>query len=63
MTKLIPDERCDKCDGPLVPPEIAPMGRRSTSDLERPDYVCLLCRRGFYWRGNPPRLVVGLPAE
>jgi len=53
MTKLIPDNRCESCNGLLVPPAITDWASIHASA----DYVCLQCARPYNWRGQPPRLV------
>ena len=59
MTNQIPEHPCEKCGGPLVPPELAPP-RYAYDASDPPDYVCVACRLRYYWVGNPPALVMAL---
>jgi hypothetical protein len=57
MTSLTPSERCEACDGFLVPPELLDPTEQTALSEIKPDYVCIRCQRPYCWRGNPPRLV------
>jgi hypothetical protein len=57
MTRLSPDEICERCGSPLYPPQLAPdMKIAATAD-----YVCLNCGRAYKRTGNPPKLTILSP--
>jgi hypothetical protein len=59
MTGLSGHQKCESCDGLLVPPIIAPGFRVP----EGTDYVCLTCGRPYRWVGDPPRLMTVVSGE
>jgi uncharacterized protein with PIN domain len=61
MTRLVPDKRCDICGGLLAPAKLfspTTVETEPAADRERPEYVCIECLRVYYWRENPPGLVM-----
>jgi uncharacterized protein with PIN domain len=56
MTKLVADQKCERCNGMLVPPEVQPPIITKVPD-DPPDYVCAGCGQSYRWAGNPPTLV------
>ena len=51
VTKLAADQRCDRCDGLLVPPHVIGSAFKTLAD-----YVCATCAKPFHWVGDPPIL-------
>jgi len=58
MTRLSPDETCERCRSPLYPPQFAPPEMKIAATA---DYVCLHCGRAYKRMGNPPTLRVLSP--
>jgi RNase P subunit RPR2 len=58
MTRLSPDETCERCRSPLYPPQLAPAHMRIAATV---DYACLHCGRAYKRMGNPPTLKVLSP--
>jgi len=54
MTRLSPEETCDRCGSLLFPPQLA----SETKVPATAAYVCLKCGRAYAWAGTPPRLTV-----
>jgi hypothetical protein len=50
--------RCIICDGALASPQVLLGGVSPWAKAVRPDYMCVGCRRTYYWRGDPPMLVL-----
>jgi hypothetical protein len=57
MTQLSPGETCERCRGPLYPPQLAPDAKIAATA----DSVCLNCGRAYKMTGNPPKLTVLSP--
>jgi hypothetical protein len=58
MTRLSPDETCERCGSPLYPPQLAPPEMKVAATA---DYVCLHCGRAYKRMGNPPKLTILSP--
>jgi len=54
-------DRCEICRGQLAPPESL-TGVHPWTQALRPDYVCIDCHRTYFWRDDPPRLVLSSAA-
>jgi hypothetical protein len=57
MTRLSPDETCERCGSPLYPAQLAP----DATIAATADYVCLNCGRAYQRMGNPSKLTVLSP--
>jgi DNA-directed RNA polymerase subunit RPC12/RpoP len=57
MTRLSPDEKCERCGNPLYPPQLATNMKIAATA----DYVCLNCGRAYKSVGSPPTLRVLSP--
>jgi uncharacterized protein with PIN domain len=57
MTSLSADPRCVACGGQLAAVKTLLIDQWPKGT--RPDYLCPTCKRPYYWRDDPPRLLLG----
>jgi hypothetical protein len=62
MSRLLPEQRCEVCGGLLAPPDFLPE-TGPWPEGTQPDYLCIECKRAYYWQADPPRLVLGVPKK